>query len=286
VDAGQLAPANQRRVRRQASKITLIVTRTQAAADRLRSWGVTAPIEVTADTAFSLRVEPAEDDLPARLWPEATSGIVGMALVDFYRWPVVLRLWGPARDCCRWPFYFSSSSDRTRASEELARGFAAEADRIVATHGRCVALLCMEELDTPLAHEVHRRMTHPDRARVFSSCEYNLSQMTALLRSLDALVSSRYHACVLAMPAEVPMVAVGHDLRIKELLQEAKLPGDFFIPHDSPHLLARLSRCVDALLSDPEPSRETLVQGYTLLRERAMRNRQILEDFVHRSGWR
>jgi polysaccharide pyruvyl transferase WcaK-like protein len=286
VDAGRLSRMNQRRVRRQVSRTSLIITRSRAAADRLRSWGVTAPIEVTADAAFSLRMEPAEDDLPGRLWPEATSGIVGMALVDFYRWPVVLKLWGRSRDCYRWPFYFSSSRARVLASEELVRGFAAEADRIVATHNRSIALVCMEELDTSLAHRVHRQMAHPDRARVFSSCECNLSQMAALLRSLDALVSSRYHACVLAMPAGVPMVAVGHDLRIKELFQEVKLPDDLFTRHDCPNLMARLSRCVDQLLSDPEPSRTAVVQGHALLRERAMRNRGILEDFLHRSGWR
>ncbi len=286
VDAGRLTRANQKRVRREASKTDLIITRTQAAADRLRSWGVTAPMEVTADSALSLCIDPAEEIPIARIWPEAGSGLVGMALVDFYRWPVVFKPWGGSRDCYRWPFYFSSSRDRLRASEELVKGCAAEADRIVAAHDRNIALLCMEELDTLLAEEVHLHMVHRDRARIFSSCRYSLFQMTAILRNLDALVSSRYHACAFAMPAGVPMVAVGHDLRIRDLFQELRLPDDLFIPYDCAEMFPRLRKCIDALISNPHPSKQAILQGYCLLRERAMRNRQILKSFVERCGWR
>ena len=53
VDAGQLRPRNQRLVRRWASTTDLIVTSSEAAAERLRGLGVTAPIEWTADNAFT-----------------------------------------------------------------------------------------------------------------------------------------------------------------------------------------------------------------------------------------
>ncbi len=286
VDSGKLTPANQKRVRREASKTALIITRTQAAADRLRSWGVTAPIEVTADSAFSLDTSTVEKSPLEQVWSEATSGLVGMALVDFYRWPVVFKPWGGSRNCYRWPFYFSSSETRLRASGELIKGYAAEADHIIAKHNRNVGLLCMEELDTHLAQQVYDHMIHRDRARVFSSHQYSLSQMIAVLRTLDALVSSRYHACVFAMAAGVPMVAVGHDLRIKDLFQELRLPDDFFIPYDRADLGTRLSKCVDSLLSNPQPWREAILHGHELLRERAMRNRQMLKAFVERYGWR
>jgi polysaccharide pyruvyl transferase WcaK-like protein len=285
VDAGRLSPWHQRRVRVEASRTGLIITRTEAAASRLRSWGVTAPIEVTADTAFSLQMEPGGGGLLARSWPEAAAGVVGFALVDFYRWPVVFKLCGRARDRYRWPFYFSSSDARRQASEALVRSFAAEADRIVEVHGRSVALLCMEPLDAPLALDVHRRMVRRDRARVFSSGTCTLPEMTSILRGLDALVSSRYHACVLAMAAGVPMVAVGHDLRIKDLFDELRLPGDPFIASDCPELASRVSQHVDRMLADPQPSRAAILQGYAMLRDRAMRNRELLKAFVERCGW-
>ena len=285
VDSGQLTRANQKRVRREASKTALIITRTQAAADRLRSWGVTAPMEVTADSAFSLCVNAAEDTPESRIWSDP-SGMVGMALVDFSRWPVVFRPWGRSSDCYRWPFYFSSSPERLRASDELANRYAAEADHIAADHDRRVALLCMEELDTPLAKSVHHRMMRKDRARVFSSSQYSLFEMMAILRGLDALVSSRYHACVLAMPAGVPMVAVGHDLRIHDLFRELNLRDEFFIAHDCADKWTRLDQCIDRLLSDPEPTKRAILRGYNLLRERAMRNRRILKCFLESAGRR
>jgi len=286
VDSGHLSPVNRCLVRREANKTDLIITRTQAASDLLTSWGVMAPIEVTADTAFSFQVDPADDGLLSRIWPEASSAVVGIAPVDFYCWPVVIKPWGRAQDCYQWPYYFSRSKARARATEELARGFAAEADRIIEKHDRCVALIAMEELDTPLVHEVRDRMSHTDRARVFSSGEFNASQMTSVLRSLDLLVSSRYHACVLSMVAGTPMIVVGHDLRLRELFRDLSLYDEFFIPYVSVNLFSLVRERVDRLLSDPEPTRMAVLRGQEQHVARARRNRQLLKAFVESHGWR
>jgi long-chain acyl-CoA synthetase len=74
--------------RRIASQTDRIIARSQAAADRLRSWGVTAPMVATADNAFTFYPAPADADFVQRRWPEAARGAVGMAVVDFHRWPV------------------------------------------------------------------------------------------------------------------------------------------------------------------------------------------------------
>src|SRR5512136_837737 len=116
VDAGEIKSTfNRRLVRSEASKTSLIITRAAAAAERLRSFGVTAPLEVTADNAFNFRPDPADAGLLARAWPD----VVGMALVDFYQWPVVMKLWGASEDCYKWPYYFTRSPERARATEAL-----------------------------------------------------------------------------------------------------------------------------------------------------------------------
>jgi polysaccharide pyruvyl transferase WcaK-like protein len=69
VDAGQLRPRNERLVRRHASRTDLIVTRSAAAAERLRSWGVTAPIEATADNAFTFRPNEQDRGWLRDAWP-------------------------------------------------------------------------------------------------------------------------------------------------------------------------------------------------------------------------
>ena len=142
---------------------------------------------------------------------------------------MVVRPWGRREDCYRWPYYFAHSPARRRMSQTLAEGYAALADGIVARHGRPVALIGMEELDEPLARAVQDRMRHGARARVFSSREHDASRMTTLLRGLDLLVTSRYHAAVLSMAAAVPQLAVGHDLRLLSLYQELGLAEDLFV---------------------------------------------------------
>jgi polysaccharide pyruvyl transferase WcaK-like protein len=267
-------------VRREASKTSLIITRAWAAAERLRSFGVTAPFEVTADNAFVYRTNPADADLISRNWPEAGPDVVGMALVNFYEWPVVMKLWGPREDCYKWPYYFSRSPERSRATEALARSYAALADDIIARYGKAVALIGMESLDERMLVRVQAYMTHPDRARIFCSQEYNASQMISILRSLKLLLTSRYHACVLSLAGQVPQIAVGHDLRLKTIYQELGLFEEFFVEPNTPELYDTLRPRVERLLDDPSCVRDALRRGYEQHLRDAQRNRALLKDFV------
>jgi polysaccharide pyruvyl transferase WcaK-like protein len=284
VDAGQIKSSlNRRLVRSQASETDLIITRSAAAAERLRGWGVTAPIQTTADNAFTFLPDPADAGLFDRLWPDAGDRVMGLALVDFYLFPVVMRPWGPKEDCYKWPYYFSLPPDERRASDQLADSYAALADHLVTEHGVSVALICMEELDERMARKVHSRMACADRARIFSSREYTASKMTSILRGLDFLVTARYHACVLSMAAHVPQIAVGHDLRLKTIYAELGLQ-DLFVDVRSPDRDAQLRANLDRVLVDPEPVRDALRRGHQEHLEKARRNRQILLEFARAQG--
>jgi polysaccharide pyruvyl transferase WcaK-like protein len=286
VDAGEIKSAfNRRLMRSEASKTSLIIARAAAAAERLRSFGVTAPLEVTADNAFNFRPDLADAGLLSRAWPEAGESVVGMALVDFYLWPVIMKPWGPKEDCYKWPYYFTRSPERTRATEALARSYAALADDMIARHGTSVALIGMEALDEALLRKVHGYMAHPDRARIFCSREYNASQMVSILRSLELLLTSRYHACVLSLAAQVPQIAVGHDLRLKTIYQELGLFEDFFVEPNAHDLCESLQPRVERLLEDPSCVRDALRRGYEEHRGDAQRNRSLLREFVQVHGW-
>jgi polysaccharide pyruvyl transferase WcaK-like protein len=284
VDAGKLSGSNQRLVRREASKTDLIVTRSQAAADRLRAYGVRAPLEVTADNAFNFHPDPADDGWLKKTWSESKSGVVGMAVVDSYLWPVVMRLWGRREDCYKWPYYFSRSPGRRRNTESLADGYANLADSIVANNGKSVALICMEQLDEPIARLIHARMKHAGRARIFSAREHNASRMTALLRSLDLLITSRYHACVLSMAAQVPQIAVGLDLRLKTIYDDLGLKDEFFVESGCPGMFDAIKACVEKIMPNPIPIRDALRRGYNEHLAKAQRNRFLLENFVKTVG--
>jgi polysaccharide pyruvyl transferase WcaK-like protein len=285
VDSGTLSPSNLKRVRKEASKTDLIVTRTQAAADRLRSWDVTAPIEVTADCTFTFEMDPADEGYLGRAWPEATSGVVGLSLVDFHIWPVVIRPWGRSVNCYRWPYYYSRSSERTQATRLLAEGFAREAERIVSEHGRDVALICMEELDEPLAEQVRGMVSCPDRVRIFSSSKLSASEMYAALRGLDALVSSRYHACVMAASRGVPFIGIGHDLRMEDLFRDLDLFESHFRHHTTEGIFDWVRERVDEMIGEPGTLRDTIERGFSSHRDRARQNREILKTFVRERGW-
>jgi polysaccharide pyruvyl transferase WcaK-like protein len=286
VDAGEMKSAfNRRLIRREASKTSLIITRAAAAAERLRAFGVTAPLEVTADNAFNFRPDPVDAGLLSRAWPEAGPHVVGMALVDFYLWPVVMKPWGPKEDCYRWPLYFTHSPERIRATEALACAYAALADDLISRHDRSVALIGMQSLDDCLLRKVHSTMVHSDRARIFSSRTYNASQMVSILRSLELLLTSRYHACVLSLAAQIPQIAVGHDLRLKTIYRELGLFEDFFVEPNADDLCERLRPRVERLLENPSCVRDALRRGYEKHRGDAQRNRSLLTDFVQAQGW-
>jgi polysaccharide pyruvyl transferase WcaK-like protein len=283
VDAGELCAQNRRLTGRVASGMDLIVVRAKAAAERLRACKVTAPIEVTADNALTFVPDSAELGRARASWPEAT-GVVGLAVVNFHLFPVGLRPFARKADRYQWPYAFSRSRERSRAAAALASAYAELADWIVEEHGRSVALLCMEELDGPFAAAVQGKMRHADRARIFSSRDYNASQMAGLLRSLDLLVTARYHAAVLSLAAAIPQVAAGHDLRLRSLYEELGL-SELFVDPRSPDLVEILKSPIRRLLADSEPMKAILRRKHEELLARAKDNREHLGAFFSRQGW-
>ncbi len=278
VDAGTAGRFNRWLIRREASKTNLILARTQQAADRLKKWGVKAPIEVTADNAFAFTPKPEDEGLLKRVWPEA-SHVVGVAAEDIYMWPAVIRLWAPRKYCYRWPYYYTHSRSSCEKSDLLADVLAVQSDEIIENHDKDIALLSMEGLDAVFANKVQSLMKHADRTKVFTSLEYNASQMTSILRSLELLVTSRYHAGVLSLPAQIPQTAIGHDLRIKDLYADLHI-SESFVDHEDPNRYLALSNNVEELFEHYNSLKEELRLGYEQYREREKRNSQLLRAFL------
>jgi polysaccharide pyruvyl transferase WcaK-like protein len=285
VDAGTASRLNSWLIRREASKTNLIMARTQNAAQRLQEWGVRAPIEVTADNAFAFQPNPHDQNILKRAWSEATH-VVGIAAEDIYMWPVRIRLWAQKKYCYRWPYYYSHSKECREKSELLADALAAQADKIIEQYDRDIALLSMEGLDAVFAHKVKRLMKHADRTKVFTSIDYNASQMTSILRSLDLLITSRYHAGVLSLPNQVPQTAIGHDLRIKDLYSDLDTP-ELFVGHEDPDRYNALSDNVETLFNQRNALKSKLLKAYEEHSQREQRNAQLLSAFLETNypGW-
>lgn len=282
VDTGSLSEFNKRLVRHIASKTDLIITRTEAAAERLRDYRVKAPITASADSAFGFVPDPGDRTFLAENWPETAGGVIGIAAVDFYLWPVVFRPCGKSKNCYRWPYYYSDSRKRREGRKKLAADYANFADHMIDQHGKPVALICMEELDAPLARQIRSSMRHAERVRIFSSGEYNASQMTSILRSLELLVTSRYHAGVLSLDAAVPQTAIGHDQRLRDLYRDLGIYDDYFLEYTDPQLFPLLEERADRLMREPQRQWAFLQENSRLQHMRAKRNPEFLAQLFYR----
>jgi polysaccharide pyruvyl transferase WcaK-like protein len=283
VDAGKLSTLNKKLVRREASKTDLIITRNFKSREILESVGVTAPIEVTADCAFELESEYENDHFLKETWPEAENNLVGLSVVDFYLWPVVIRPWGRSEDQYRWPYYFSRSKKRDYQREELSKSWAQLADHLIQKYQKNIALICMEDLDEPLARKILEKMKYPEKAQIFSSNKYNASEMTLLLRKLNLLLTSRYHASVLSLSEKVPQIAIGHDTRLKNLYKEIGIYEKYFIDYDDPDLWKKVRDKTEKLLKSPESMQNTLKIGYNDQLQKSQENKNLLRKFIKKS---
>lgn len=283
VDAGTLNPLNRVLVRRVASATNMIIVRSEAAARRLRGWGVATRIEATADNAFTFVPRGQDLDLLDRAWPRHGRPVVGIAAVDFFRWPVRMRPYGKKAHLYRWPYYFSHSRRRAEAAAALAATIAAFADWLVEEYGAAVALLCMEQLDEPMAAMIASRMRHAERAATFSARHATPSQMTAVLRSLDYLVTSRFHAAVLSLAAAIPQIAIGHDLRLLTLYEDLGIRQEWFVSPDQAQLRFLKQRFL-ALRCDETAVQAHLRDACTTQITRAERNRALLARFARDLG--
>ncbi|MBP2046392.1 polysaccharide pyruvyl transferase family protein [Methanobacterium aggregans] len=295
VDVGDLSTLNSFFVKREASKTDLIITRTKLAADKLKKIGVTAPIKHAADSAFTFQKDGKDETILKDIWlkeslPKPEAGVVGFAVVDFYLWPVVIRPWGRSKDIYKWPYYFSRSKKRAQRSDDLAASWAALADGVVETHGKNIALVCMEELDKPLALSILGKMQHSENAYIFTSSEFNTSQMTGILQGLELLVTSRYHAAVLSLESYVPQIAVAHDPRLKGLYNELGIDKEYLFdcrPENTCETVwSEVKKQANELLENPGKICNTLKQGYDQHLRGANENRQLLKEFLIERGWK
>ncbi len=285
VDAGSASRFNRWLIRREASKTDLILARTKNAAERLHKWGVKAPIEVTADNAFAFKPKPQDQDILKQAWPEA-SNVVGIAAEDIYIWPVQIKLWDQKKYCYRWPYYYQHSKACREKSELLVDVLAVQADEIVEKYDKDIALISMEGLDTSFTKNIQQHMKHADRTKVFSSIQYNASQMASILRSLNLLITSRYHAGVLSLPNQVPMTAVGHDLRIRDLFSDLEIP-ELFVDHENPDRYKLLSDNVQTIFSQYDLIKAKLQKGYERYLNSEKKNVELFRAFLEANyqGW-
>ena len=221
VDAGRLSAWNARLTRHVCESVDVLMTRTETARESLSGIGVQNPVWTGTDPAFEFETR---NDVPA----VSLSGgrpVVGLAPVECYQWPVRVRLFGPAEECYHWPHYFTWNDERRAHSREAIDAWRRFIRHVLNQHDMDIALIAMEALDQQVCERIleHMGSSARSRIRLISSREYAPVELVPVLRNLDYLVTSRYHACVLSMQGSVPQLAISHDERLASIYHELGL---------------------------------------------------------------
>ncbi|MFO1518664.1 MAG: polysaccharide pyruvyl transferase family protein [bacterium] len=98
-------------------------------------------------------------------------------------------------------------------------------------------LVGMEELDRRACEDLNALLTRP--APLFVSDEYDMYELVSVLRQASYLASSRYHAVVTTMPAQVPSLGITMDERLRNLLVDRGHP-DLLLTVDQEDLEEKL----------------------------------------------
>lgn len=228
------------------------INRTADSQKRLEKLGLHG--QIGTDTAWTFDCSRADDwaeaELRRRGW-DGTRRLLGVAVINPFWWPVrpsIPRLIKAVATGQRelqfqsW-YFFSDSPERRRAFTRYLQAVASAVTRYSTEHNLQPVLIGMERLDADAIGRLQQML--PEKAPVFLAETCTAFEMTAVLRRLHMLVTSRYHAAVLSMAAQVPLVAVSMDERLDGLLRESMLE-DYLLHVDDTlleeHIYDTLSR--------------------------------------------
>ncbi|MGF6768174.1 polysaccharide pyruvyl transferase WcaK-like protein [Paraburkholderia sp. GAS199] len=220
VDSGTMSTALTRFVERNAGAGE-VVCRNEAAREQLAALGVAA--RRGADTAWTYRV-------PARTNAASTSRRVALCPNNPYWWPVhadaararELDARNETSSLRYGPLHFHSW-DAGRAE-----AYRAYLDRMATVaiglreRGYTPVLVGMEQLDCHACTDLAVRL--PFTVEIVARGPHSLADVCASVATADCVVTTRYHAAVLAMSHGVPVFGLSMDTRIDRLLDEAGCP--------------------------------------------------------------
>lgn len=102
-----------------------------------------------------------------------------------------------------------------------------------------------------------------------------------MLRGLNLLITSRYHAGVLSSAEAVPQIAISHDQRLRDLYRDFEIDGEYFLEYSSPCLFQLLEQRVEYLLQNPGTQQELLRKNCQIHQIRAKRNQKLLGQIMN-----
>ncbi|HLG21074.1 MAG TPA: polysaccharide pyruvyl transferase family protein [Bdellovibrionota bacterium] len=239
-------------------KHSLVICRNEPSRTILENLGIrTAP---GTDTAWTFEPAPLERGaklLRAGGWDGKTE-ILAVGPIHPFCWPVKPDLMKATARVLAGQFkeehyksiYFHHRSEE---GEKKYRAYLAGLARAVTAFAKerpvFVALIGMERLDRRACVDLAALL--PQKPPLFVSDSYDMYDLVSILRNVSYLVSSRFHAIVTSMPAQIPSAGVTMDERICNLMND-RGHADLFLEVDDPKLADRLLEILRILHRDSD----------------------------------
>ena len=266
-EAGAMDPEVEAMVRKYCQR-ALVIARNKASVDVLKRLEIEASLG--ADTAWTFEPHPrahAEALLKEAGWDGVKPVVVCCPINPFW-WPVTAD-WKRGVEQAFFKnhsknhfssVYFHAGGEAIEAKQKAyVQAFAEALQTARDKHGAFVVMVGMEALDRKAAEAVAKVMAKDGNAPppLFISDQHEHKTLVSILRVASAMVSSRYHAIVTAMPAGVPAVGVTMDERIRNLLGDAGL-SDLCIEVSADDLRGKVEAGLASIFADPERVRTAL----------------------------
>lgn len=209
---------------------TYFMVRTEESLKNLQALNLKG--HIGTDTAWTFQNDEGESWARKSLMDAGWNGqqpLMGVAPLNPYCWPVRPSLWQWLKAFITRDFslqydkiyFFSNSKERRLKYERYLAAMASATNRYAEAHHAFVVILGMEKLDARACEQLQQRLVC--KHAKFTSNNCNVFQMTGLLRQLNILLTSRYHASVLSMEKAIPIVAVSIDARLNGIMREVGL---------------------------------------------------------------
>jgi polysaccharide pyruvyl transferase WcaK-like protein len=248
-------------------KETFFIARNSQSLDIIKGMGLKGSLGT--DTAWTFRPgteEWAEKELRDKAGWDGRKPIIGAAVINPFCWPVkpsiAKLLVGHAK---RHPkehyekyYFFSSSKESRQLFQKYLVAIAKSLNMFTEKHDTHPVIFGMEALDYEAATSLQKMLKV--KAQIFSSIEYDGFQITALLRKLSMLVTSRYHARILSMPGGIPSIAISMDERLYNIFQDCGHLEDYYFEVDDPVLDEKLPLAMEKMWGDSEKVSKEIIK--------------------------
>ncbi len=283
-EAGDMTDSLKELVKRSCDG-AFVITRNENSRKVLGELGLKT--KLGTDTAWTF--QPAPSDVGRKLLMDAgwdgVTPVLALCPINPFWWPVrpdlgkgvshaLLGTHGKEHYAS---IYFHKGGHEVEEKQRVYLDAMAEGARRFARH-QDVFMVCIgsEQLDREACEGLSERL---DGAPVFVSDQLEMFEMVSLMRQATYMVSSRYHACVMTMPAGVLSVGVTMDERIANLMADRGTP-ELSLRVDDPELAGHIEQALLQVHRHPEATRRGIEACVVRNLEMMGRMGQMLADYV------